>query len=122
MWIYKKIISGRLDEEEWLKIINIMAPLSQADIFIDDTAGISLLEMKAKCRRLKMEKGLDLVLIDYLQLMESESRHESRQQEISAISRGLKALAKEMECPVVALSQLSRAPDFVLTIDLYFQT
>ncbi|NMA86400.1 MAG: replicative DNA helicase, partial [Tissierellia bacterium] len=98
----QKIISGRLDEEEWLKIINIMAPLSQADIFIDDTAGISLLEMKAKCRRLKMEKGLDLVLIDYLQLMESESRHESRQQEISAISRGLKALAKEMECPVVA--------------------
>ena len=107
----QKIISGRLDEEEWLKIINIMAPLSQADIFIDDTAGISLLEMKAKCRRLKMEKGLDLVLIDYLQLMESESRHESRQQEISAISRGLKALAKEMECPVVALSQLSRAPE-----------
>ena len=107
----QKIISGSLDEEEWLKVINIMAPLSQADIFIDDTAGISLLEMKAKCRRLKMEKGLDLVLIDYLQLMESESRHESRQQEISSISRGLKALAKEMECPVIALSQLSRAPE-----------
>ncbi|NMB07632.1 MAG: replicative DNA helicase [Tissierellia bacterium] len=107
----QKIISGRLEEEEWLKIINVMAPLSQANIFIDDTAGISLLEMKAKCRRLKMEKGLDLILIDYLQLMESESRHESRQQEISAISRGLKALAKEMECPVIALSQLSRAPE-----------
>ena len=88
-----------------------MGPLSQADIFIDDTAGISLMEMKAKCRRLKIEKGLDLVLIDYLQLMQSESRHESRQQEISAISRGLKALAKELECPVVALSQLSRAPE-----------
>jgi len=107
----QKIISGSLEEEEWLKIINIMAPLSQANIFIDDTAGISLLEMKAKCRRLKMEKGLDLILIDYLQLMESASRHESRQQEISAISRGLKALAKEMECPVIALSQLSRAPE-----------
>ena len=107
----QKIISGELNEEEWLKVINVMAPLSQANIFIDDTAGISLLEMKAKCRRLKIEKGLDLILIDYLQLMESESRHESRQQEISAISRGLKALAKEMECPVISLSQLSRAPE-----------
>ncbi|NLK43366.1 MAG: replicative DNA helicase, partial [Tissierellia bacterium] len=107
----QKIISGRLSEDEWLQIINSMGPLSQADIFIDDTAGISLMEMKAKSRRLKIEKGLDLVLIDYLQLMQSESRHESRQQEISAISRGLKALAKELECPVVALSQLSRAPE-----------
>lgn len=107
----QKIISGNLEEEEWLKIIDVMAPLSQANIFIDDTAGMSLLEMKAKCRRLKMDKGLDLILIDYLQLMESESRHESRQQEISSISRGLKALAKEMDCPVIALSQLSRAPE-----------
>ena len=107
----QKIISGRLDEEEWMKIINAMAPLSQAKIFIDDTAGISLMEMKAKCRRLKIEQGLDLIVIDYLQLMQAESRHENRQQEISAISRGLKALAKEMECPVVALSQLSRAPE-----------
>ncbi len=57
MWIYKKIISGRLEEEEWLKIINVMAPLSQANIFIDDTAGISLLEMKAKCRRLKWKRA-----------------------------------------------------------------
>jgi len=107
----QKIISGRLSEDEWIQIINAMGPLSQAKIFIDDTAGISLMEMKAKCRRLKIEKGLDLVLIDYLQLMQSESRHENRQQEISAISRGLKALAKELECPVVALSQLSRAPE-----------
>lgn len=107
----QKIISGNLQEEEWLKIINVMSPLSKANIFIDDTAGISLLEMKAKSRRLKMDKGLDLIVIDYLQLMESQSRHESRQQEISAISRGLKALAKEMDCPVIALSQLSRAPE-----------
>ncbi|MGO1469075.1 MAG: replicative DNA helicase [Tissierella sp.] len=107
----QKIISGRLDEEEWLNIINSMGPLSAADVFIDDTAGISLMEMKAKCRRLKIEQGLDLVLIDYLQLMQMEGRQESRQQEISSISRGLKALAKEMECPVVALSQLSRAPE-----------
>lgn len=107
----QKIISGRLEEDEWLQVINSMAPLSQAEVFIDDTAGISLMEMKAKCRRLKMEKGLDLVLIDYLQLMQLEGKQESRQQEISAISRGLKGLAKEMECPVIALSQLSRAPE-----------
>lgn len=104
----QKIISGRLIEDEWLKIINSMSPLSQAKVFIDDTAGISLMEMKAKCRRLKIEKGLDLILIDYLQLMQLEGKQESRQQEISAISRGLKALAKEVDCPVIALSQLSR--------------
>ena len=107
----QKIIGGRLDEDEWMKIIDIMAPLSQVDISIDDTAGISLIEMKAKCRRLKLEKGLDLIVIDYLQLMQSDGRQENRQQEISTISRGLKALAKEMDCPVVALSQLSRAPE-----------
>lgn len=107
----QKIISGRLSEEEWIQVINSMGPLSQANIFIDDTAGISLMEMKAKCRRLKIEKGLDLVMIDYLQLMQLDGHQESRQQEISAISRGLKALAKEMECPVIALSQLSRAPE-----------
>jgi len=107
----QKIISGRLSEEEWIQVINSMGPLSQASIFIDDTAGISLMEMKAKCRRLKIEKGLDLVMIDYLQLMQLDGHQESRQQEISAISRGLKALAKEMECPVIALSQLSRAPE-----------
>ena len=107
----QKIISGRLDEEEWLNIINSMGPLSAANVYIDDTAGISLMEMKAKCRRLKIEKGLDLVVIDYLQLMQMEGKQESRQQEISSISRGLKALAKEMDCPVVALSQLSRAPE-----------
>nr|WP_300001981.1 replicative DNA helicase [Tissierella sp.] len=107
----QKIISGRLDEEEWLNIINSMGPLSAANVYIDDTAGISLMEMKAKCRRLKIEQGLDLVVIDYLQLMQMEGRQESRQQEISSISRGLKALAKEMDCPVIALSQLSRAPE-----------
>ena len=107
----QKIISGKLSEDEWLQIINSMGPLSQSDIYIDDTAGISLMEMKAKCRRLKIEKGLDLIVIDYLQLMQMEGHSENRQQEISAISRGLKGLAKEMECPVVALSQLSRAPE-----------
>ncbi|HEY4543765.1 MAG TPA: replicative DNA helicase, partial [Tissierellaceae bacterium] len=107
----RNIISGNLDEDEWLQIINSMGPLSEAEIYIDDTAGISLMELSAKCRRLKLEKGIDLVLIDYLQLMELEGSTESRQQEISAISRGLKILAKEIDCPVIALSQLSRAPE-----------
>lgn len=107
----QKIISGRLDEDEWLQVINSMGPLSQSNIFIDDTAGISLMEMTAKARRLKLEKGLDLIIIDYLQLMEMEGFSENRQQEISAISRGLKALAREIGCPIIALSQLSRAPE-----------
>jgi primary replicative DNA helicase (EC 3.6.1.-) len=107
----QKIISGNLSDDEWIQVVNSMAPLSKMNIFIDDTAGISLMEMKAKCRRMKVERGLDLVVIDYLQLVEMDSRSENRQQEISAISRGLKAIAKEMECPVLALSQLSRAPE-----------
>ena len=107
----QKIISGNLVEDEWLKVVNSMGPLSKINIYIDDTAGISLMEMKGKCRRLKIEKGLDLILVDYLQLMQLNGYTESRQQEISAISRGLKGLAKEMECPVIALSQLSRAPE-----------
>ncbi len=107
----QKIISGNLVDDEWIQIVNSMAPLSKMDIYIDDTAGISMMEMKAKCRRLKVEKGLDLVVVDYLQLMQMDGKTENRQQEISSISRGLKALAKEMECPVIALSQLSRAPE-----------
>ena len=107
----QNVISGNLTEDEWVQVINSIGPLSQAEVFIDDTAGIGLIEMRAKARRLKMEKGLDLIVIDYLQLMELEGRQESRQQESSAISRGLKAIAKEMECPIIALSQLSRAPE-----------
>ena len=78
---------------------------------IDDTPGIKISELKSKCRKLKMEQGLDLILIDYLQLMEGEGNNESRQQEIAKISRSLKIIAKELNCPVVALSQLSRAPE-----------
>ncbi|MDX9917077.1 MAG: replicative DNA helicase [Gudongella sp.] len=107
----QKIISGDLSDDEWIQVVNAMGPLSKMDIYIDDTAAISMVEMKAKCRRLKVEKGLDLIVVDYLQLMQIDGRVESRQQEISAISRGLKGLAKEMECPVLALSQLSRAPE-----------
>jgi len=104
-----KIQNGHLDEKEWGKIAQAMIPLSQAKIYFDDTPGISVAEMRSKCRRLKLESGLDLVLIDYLQLMEGDGRSENRQQEISSISRNLKIMAKELDCPVIALSQLSRA-------------
>ena len=106
-----KLKNGNLDEEEWPKVITAMEVLSKTEIFIDDTPGINVVELRSKCRRLKMEKGLDMVVIDYLQLMEADLRGECRQQEISKISRSLKILAKELECPVVALSQLSRAPE-----------
>ncbi|NBG89204.1 replicative DNA helicase [Isachenkonia alkalipeptolytica] len=105
------IQTGNLNEEEWGKIARAMVPLSQAEIHFDDTPGVSVTEMRSKCRRLKMESGLDLVLIDYLQLMQGDGKIENRQQEISAISRNLKIMAKELNCPVIALSQLSRAPE-----------
>jgi replicative DNA helicase len=95
------------------KVVRAMDQLAQAPIFIDDTPGISLSEMRAKARRLRQSQGaLDLIIVDYLQLMSGGSRrYENRTQEVSAISRGLKALAKELKVPVVALSQLSRAPE-----------
>ncbi|MBL7576350.1 replicative DNA helicase [Peptoniphilus asaccharolyticus DSM 20463] len=107
----QKIISGNLTADDWERVVNAMPIISELDIEIDDTAGISPLELKAKCRRQKMEKGLDLVVIDYLQLMQMSEKVESRTQEISAISRNLKAIAKELEVPVLALSQLSRSPE-----------
>ena len=107
----KKIKTGKLGANDWPRIIEAMAVLSEAKIHIDDTPGIKISELRSKCRKLKIEKGLDLVLIDYLQLMEGEGNNESRQQEIAKISRSLKILAKELNCPVVALSQLSRAPE-----------
>lgn len=107
----KKIKTGTLADNDWPRITDGMAILSGAKIYIDDTPGIKISELRSKCRKLKIEKGLDLVLIDYLQLMEGEGQNESRQQEIAKISRSLKILAKELDCPVVALSQLSRAPE-----------
>jgi len=107
----KKIKTGNLDENDWPRIIDAMSVLSNANIYIDDTPGIKIGELRSKCRKLKIEKGLDLILIDYLQLMEGDGGNESRQQEISKISRSLKIIAKELNCPVVALSQLSRAPE-----------
>lgn len=106
-----KIKTGNLGESDWPRIIDGMAVLSEANIFIDDTPGIKISEIRSKCRRLKIEKGLDLILIDYLQLMDGEGKNENRQQEIAKISRSLKILAKELDCPVVALSQLSRSPE-----------
>ncbi|MEA3423948.1 MAG: replicative DNA helicase [Bacillota bacterium] len=107
----QNIRTGSLKESEWSTMAKAMASLSTAKIFIDDTPGITVLEMRAKARRLKIEHGLDLILIDYMQLMSTHVQGESRQQEISSISRGLKGLAREMQCPVIALSQLSRAPE-----------
>lgn len=106
-----KLRTGNLDDKDWENIARATGPLSKAKIYIDDTAGVSVMEMRSKCRRLKMEYGIDMILIDYLQLMSGSSGSESRQQEVSEISRSIKALAKEMECPVIALSQLSRAPE-----------
>ena len=104
--------TGYLTREEWGRLATAIGTLSEASIFIDDTAGISVLEMRAKTRRLMAEqKKLDLIVVDYLQLMSGGGRIESRQQEVSKISRELKGLAKELNVPVVALSQLSRAPE-----------
>ncbi len=104
--------TGYLTRDEWGRLAEAIGTLSNAKIFIDDTAGISVLEMRAKTRRLFAEqKKLDLIVVDYLQLMSGGKRSESRQQEVSLISRELKGLAKEMNVPVVALSQLSRAPE-----------
>lgn len=105
----QKLRTGELSDGDWGDLIRAMGPLSQAPIYIDDTPGITPMEVRSKCRRLKVEKGLGLIVIDYLQLMSGNTRNDSRQQEISEISRSLKALAREMEAPVIALSQLSRA-------------
>ena len=104
-----KLRTGALDDDDWLSLANVMNSISESDLYIDDTASISLFDLMSKCRRLKIDKGLDLVIIDYLQLMSYGGKSESRQQEISSISRGLKQMARELNCPVVALSQLSRA-------------
>lgn len=102
---------GFLDRDDIERLTEAAARLAQTSVYIDDTAGIDITTLRAKCRRLKAERGLDLVMIDYMQLMGSTSRVENRNLEISAISRGLKGLAKELNVPVIALSQLSRASE-----------
>ena len=103
--------TGRLGRDEWTRLTLAFGELTDAKIFIDDTPGISIFEMRAKSRRLKSERGLDLLIVDYLQLVRGRARYENRTQEISDISRSLKGLAKELGIPVIALSQLSRAPE-----------
>ena len=101
--------NGRIYGDDWIQLVNAVAPLAEAPIYIDDTPAISVREVRAKARRLKAEHGLSLLIIDYLQLMGSSGRIESRQQEVSQISRSLKALARELDIPIIALSQLSRS-------------
>lgn len=108
-----RIRSGRLAAEDWSRVGRAADRLSAARLFIDDSEGVSLGEMRTKCRRLKSREGLDLLIVDYIQLMEggSHRREESRVQEVSAISRGLKMLARDLNVPVIVVSQLNRSPD-----------
>jgi len=107
-----KVRTGKIDDDDWTKLAAASGELSEGQIFIDDTPGISIMEIRAKCRKLKLEKNIGLVVIDYLQLVQGTGkRGASREQEISEISRSLKILAKEINVPVIALSQLSRAPE-----------
>lgn len=107
----EKLKKGELDRKDWDRIHMALDELNKTKIVIDDTPGVSIMEMRNKCRRLKAEQGLDLIVVDYLQLMTYDGRTDSRQQEISALSRNLKLLAREMDCPVIVLSQLSRATE-----------
>lgn len=105
-----KVRTGQLEDDDWVKLASTLTRLSEAPIYIDDTAGISIMEIRAKCRKLKIEKDIGLIVIDYLQLIQgSGKKNASREQEISEISRSLKILAKELQVPVIALSQLSRS-------------
>ncbi|MEE0866672.1 MAG: replicative DNA helicase [Clostridia bacterium] len=108
-----KVRTGKLEEDDWTKLAGTIGPLSEAEIYIDDTPGINIMEIRAKCRKLKLEKNIGMVVIDYLQLIQGSGnrRSGSREQEISEISRSLKILAKELDVPVIALSQLSRAAE-----------
>jgi len=106
-----RLRTGSLQEKDWARLAKAYADLSASKIFIDDSATLTPLEMRAKCRRLKAEHGLGLIMVDYLQLVSASGRTENRQQEIASVSRSLKGLAKELSVPVIALSQLSRAPE-----------
>jgi replicative DNA helicase len=99
---------GRVAEHKWPKIMEASQRLARAPMFIDDSSDIGLLEIRAKCRRLHQQHGLGLIIIDYIQLMRADGRTENRVEQIGQMSRGLKILARELECPVIALSQLNR--------------
>lgn len=106
-----KLRTGYLRSDDWGRLTSALGTLGHSKIYIDDTPSIGVLEMRAKCRRLAAEHGLDLLIIDYIQLMQGRGRFDNRTQELGAISRSLKGLAKELNIPVVVLSQLSRAPE-----------
>lgn len=106
-----KIRSGQLDDNDWISLTNAAGSLSETKIFLDDSSGYSPIELRAKCRKMKMEYDIGLVVIDYLQLMDASKNNNSRQADISEISRSLKVLAREIGVPIIALSQLSRAPE-----------
>jgi replicative DNA helicase len=103
--------SGKMNEADWQKLARKMSNVSNAPLFIDDSPNLTITEIRAKCRRLKQRHDLKLVVVDYLQLMTSGRKVESRQQEVSEFSRSLKLLAKELDVPVVAISQLNRGPE-----------
>ncbi len=105
----QKLRTGQLNDQDWERLIESAGVIGKSQLMIDDTPGISVSELRSKCRRLKLEHGLSMIIIDYLQLMSGSGRTDSRQQEISDISRSLKAIARELNVPVLALSQLSRA-------------
>jgi len=108
---HQSIRNATISSEEWIELTHVAADLAQMKLFIDDTAGISIMELRAKARKLKAKHNVDMLIVDYLQLLHSSKKHENRHQEVSEISRSLKALAKELSVPIIALSQLSRAVD-----------
>jgi replicative DNA helicase len=103
--------TGQMNDDDWARLARRMSEVADAPLFIDDSPNMSMMEIRAKCRRLKQRHDLKFVIVDYLQLMSSPKRVENRQQEVSELSRSLKLLAKELEVPVVALSQLNRGPE-----------
>ena len=107
----QNIRNATISSEEWVELTHVAAELATLKLFIDDTPGLSIMEVRAKARKLKAQHDVDMIIIDYLQLLHSSKRHENRHQEVSEISRSLKGLAKELQIPIIALSQLSRAVD-----------
>ncbi|MFO3716451.1 replicative DNA helicase [Anaerococcus cruorum] len=107
----EQVMNGRIKDDEWELLFRATKEIADKDLYVDETPGITLSEMRSKLKRLKAEVGVDLVVIDYLQLMQADSRQENRQNEIASISRGLKTLSKELNCPILSLAQLSREAD-----------
>jgi len=103
--------TGQMNDDDWARLARRMSEVADAPLFIDDSPNMSMMEIRAKCRRLKQRHDLKFIIVDYLQLMSSPRRVENRQQEVSELSRSLKLLAKELEVPVLALSQLNRGPE-----------